>query len=50
MIGGIICTLLVAFYCKWEGWMGKYLPQGHGARTSLRSVDREPNIFPSGPT
>ena len=33
---------------KWEGRMGKYLPGGHGVRTERD--DREPNIFPSGPT
>ena len=39
---------------EWEGRTGKYLARGQGVRTerseeSLRP-DREPNIFPSGPT
>ena len=38
---------------EWEGRTGKYLARGHGVRTKrseVRSHDREPNIFPSGPT
>ena len=33
---------------EWEGWMGKYLVQGHGIWT--KGHDRVPNIFPSGLT
>jgi len=38
---------------EWEGRTGKYLARGDAVRTELskgRTNDREPNIFPYGPT
>jgi len=38
---------------EWEGRTGKYLARGDAVRTErseVRRNDREPNIFPYGPT
>jgi len=40
-------------WTEWEGRKGKYLARGDAIwteRSEVRTNDREPNIFPYGPT